>query len=129
MSGLNINTHHGPKTFEAEEKILGGQVVVAGSKGGVKVAGAAADHVLGVAVVDAQPDTPSADGVLVAKPKHTAVAYGPAELELEVTGTVALGDKVGSAAGGKVTKHSGGDVVGIVTRVVGDSRALVRLTV
>lgn len=127
MAGLNINTHHGPKTFVAEEKIVGGQIVVAGTNGGVKVAAAEAETVLGVALTDAAPSSAPVDGVLVAKPEHTSVAYGPVELELDVVGAVALGDKVGAAAGGKAIKHTTGDVVGVVTRVLANNRALVRL--
>jgi len=129
MAGLNITTHHGPKTFAAEVPVKGGQVVVAGSDGGVKVAAADAEKVLGVAIVDAQPKADPVDGVLVAKPEHTSVAYGPAELELEVTGSVGLGDKVGAAASGKVKAWAAGDVVGVVTCVLANNRALVRLTV
>ena len=53
MAALNINTHHGPKTFKADAPVKAGQFVVPGGKGGVKPAGADADNVLGVAILDA----------------------------------------------------------------------------
>lgn len=127
MAGMHIVTHHGPKTFKAEEKILGGQIVEAGTDG-VKVATVDSTKVLGVAIIDAQPKTAPVDGVLVAKPEHTSVAYSGMEIELETTAALSLGAKVGADDGGKAKAHSAGDVVGIVTRVISDTRALVRLS-
>lgn len=128
MAALNINTHHGPKTFKADAPVKAGQFVVPGGKGGVKPAGADADNVLGVAILDAAPETPPVDGVLVTKPKNTSVAYGPVEVYLETTSKLAQGTKVGVAADGKAKAHSAGDVVGIVVDPAPtDTRALVRL--
>lgn len=128
MSGQTVVTHHGPKTFRAEEPIVGGQIVAPGDDDGVKVAGADAAVVFGVALIDAAPKTDPVDGVLVVKPTHTAVAYGPAEVWLETTATLTLGAKVGVAAGGKGKAHTDGAIVGTVVNKPEGNRALVRLS-
>ena len=128
MSGQTIVTHHGPKTFRAEEPIVGGQIVAPGDDDGVKVAAADADVILGVALLDAAPKTEPVEGILVAKPTHTAVAYGPAEVWLETTATLSFGAQVGVAAGGKGKAHTEGAVVGTVVNKPEGNRALVRLS-
>ncbi|MGO3084258.1 hypothetical protein [Ancrocorticia populi] len=127
MSGLNINLEHGPKGYVAEELITGGQVVAPGANGGVKVAAADAEVVLGVALVDAGPTDVTVEDITIARPRRTSVAYGGVEVKLEYTGMLAFGDTVGVAEGGKVKKHAAGAKVGIVTAVPTTTHALVRL--
>lgn len=127
MAAINIVTHHGPKTFKAEAPVKGGQIVVAGTEG-IVPAGADATRVLGVALADAAPKTDPVDGVLVARPDHTAVAYSGAEVYLETTAELTFGDLVGADADGKAKLHADtGDVVGRVVDVPTATRALVRL--
>ena len=77
MAAINIVTKLGPKTFKAESALTGGQIVEAGADGGVVPAAADSTKVLGVALIDAGPQTEPVPGVLVRqKPEHTAVAYG-----------------------------------------------------
>lgn len=128
MSGLNINLKTGPKGYIAEETITGGQVVAPGADGGVVVAAADAEVVLGVAVVDASPTDLTVEDLTIARPRHTSVAYAPAEVKLEYTGTLAHGDQVGVGADGKIKKHSAGSVVGIVTEKPTSTHAMVRLS-
>lgn len=127
MSAIHIVFHTGPATYTAEEKISGGQFVAPGEKGGVKVAAADAEKVLGVAVVDAQPASAAEPGVLTAKPDKTSVAYGPATVMLETEGKLAFGDNVGVGANGKAKKHSAGAVVGKVVDSPAGNKALIRL--
>lgn len=128
MAAINIVTKLGPKTFKAEAAVVGGQIVEAGTDGVVPAAADSA-KVLGVAVIDAGPQTAPEPGVLVRqKPEHTAVAYGGMEVHVETVEQLAFGDKVGAAADGKAKKWTAGDVVGVVTDPSPSAtRALVRL--
>lgn len=128
MAAINIVTKLGPKTFKAESAVLGGQIVEAGTAGVVPAAADSA-KVLGVALIDAGPQTAPAPGELVRqKPEHTAVAYAGMEVHLETTAQLALGDKVGADTAGKAKKWTAGDVVGVVTdESPTATRALVRL--
>lgn len=128
MAAINIVTKSGPKTLLAETAVTGGQIVEAGTTGVVPAAADSA-KVLGVALIDAGPQTAPVPGVLVRqKPKHTAVAYSGMEVYLETTAQLAFGDKVGADANGKAKKWSAGDVVGVVNEPSpAADRALVRL--
>lgn len=128
MAAINIVTKAGPKTFLAEAAVLGGQIVEAGAEGVIPAA-ADSEKVLGVAIADAGPQTEPVPGVLVRqKPEHVGVAYSGAEVYLETTSQLALGDKVGADADGKAKAWSAGDVVGVVTDPSPTAtRALVRL--
>lgn len=128
MTGLNINLAHGPKGYTAEETITGGQIVAPGEKGGVKVAAENAEVVLGVALIDASPTDLTVEDMTIARRRQTSVAYGPAEVKLAFTGSLAFGDNVGVAADGKVKKHESGAVVGRVSATPTTTHALVRLT-
>ena len=128
MAAINIVTRSGPKTFKAETAVVGGQIVEAGAKGVVPAA-ADSEKVMGVALIDAGPQTPPEPGVLARqKPEHTAVAYSGMEVYIETTAQLAFGDKVGADADGKAKKWTAGDVVGkVVEESPSADRALVRL--
>lgn len=127
MPALNIIRKTGPTGYIAEEEVTGGQVVAPGADGGVVVAAADADVILGVALIDAAPTDLEVAGIKVARPRMTSVAYGPAEVKLAYTGTLAHGDQVGVGAEGAVKKHSAGAVVGIVSQPPAGGFAVVRL--
>lgn len=130
MAGIALITRTGPKTFKVEESITGGQIVEAGSSGGIVVAKADSSKVLGVAITDAAPHADPVPNQLVRNlPEHTGVAYSGVEVYLETTSKLRFGDKVAADTGGKAKAHTGeGDVVGIVTDPAPtDTSALVRL--
>lgn len=129
MSGINIVTKSGPKTFKAAETITGGQIIEAKSTG-VGPAAADSEKVLGVALIDAAPHSEATgNDITLPKPEHTSVAYSGAEVYLTTTAQLAFGDKVGVDAAGKAKKWTAGDVVGVVTDPAPTAtRALVRLS-
>ncbi|AKF27003.1 hypothetical protein YH66_05245 [[Brevibacterium] flavum] len=130
MSAIAIKFAQGPITYEAEEAVVGGQVVEAGSTPrSIKPAGAASETIVGVAIIDAVPKTAPYTG----KPTHASVAITPAQVPVTSDGTAGVGDLVIAAADGAVTAAAGTEppaqIVGRVIEVLADNIVSVRLYV
>lgn len=128
MSGILTRYKGGPRSYQVNAAVKGGQVVVPdGSTGKVKPCNAAAaTNVLGVALVDALPAA-SQDGnttsygmpvVDVSVPQDTtSVAYGGMTVPVTYSGTVAFGQKVQADATGGVqawvNTGNGSEIIGV----------------
>lgn len=107
MPGAAQYMQLGPRTFEVNVAVTGGQVVeVDAATAKIKPATANSGKVLGVALADANPAgsdpvNPIQMGAW-ARPE-VAVARGPAEVYVTYTGAATFGDLLISAANGQVS--------------------------
>lgn len=115
MTSIQPRFTDGPRTYEAVELLLGGQLVEARAGGvdnpAIGLAADASKKVLGVAATDATPGgnatrTPTysgggADLVLSSRPTETAV-YSNDHVPVQYAAACAYGAKVCSAGAGKV---------------------------
>lgn len=105
MPGAHMNLRLGPATYTVSQAVLGGQLVEPdGTTGMIKPATAASAKVLGAAMSDAQPagTNPTSPLNVGWQQPEVAVAYGPADVDLNYTGAAAFGQLLVSDANGAV---------------------------
>ena len=115
MPGVVIRTQHGPVSYDAGEKIIGGQAVEGRTGGVIGVAAADSATFLGVAINDAVPaasiQTGTVDGVLNAAPLPTraAIAYNGMEVAVNFSADAAFGERLKVGALGSFVPIEDGD--------------------
>jgi hypothetical protein len=106
MSGSYPTLQLGPATYQVSAAVTGGQLVMAdvSNVGQILPAAAGTKLCLGVALTDAVPVGSGSNLNFATARYETAVAYGPAEVILTVSGStaVAFGALVGVGAGGTI---------------------------
>jgi hypothetical protein len=129
MAGVPVRLRLGPDSYEVSAAVTGGQLVVPTTGGKVGPAGADALTVLGVALNDALPTGSDVNTTFSTARNYTAVAYGPAELNVTYAAAATFGAKLKAAASGQVTPITAdGDprlIVGICTEPAGVGSGLV----
>lgn len=134
MSGVLPKFKAGPRTYQVNAAVKGGQVVIPdGSTGKIKVCNsAAAANVLGVALTDAQPQSDQSGNTTsygmpvidASVPQdYVAVAYSGMTVKVTYSGTVAFGQKVQADATGGVqawvNTGNGSEIIGICEEPLG----------
>lgn len=142
MSGVNPRYTGGPRSYQVNAAVKGGQVVVPdGTTGKVKpCATAAATNVLGVALIDAQPvvdqsSSTTSYGMPVVDASlpqdYVTVAEGGTTVPVTYSGTVAFGGKVQADATGGVmawaNTGNGSEIIGICAEPAGMAAGAVGL--
>lgn len=109
MSGVLPNTKMGPRTFEVNASVTGGQLVEPdGTTGRIKPATANSTTVLGVAAANAEPAGSDTDTNYSTYRPHVAVYYGGFEMPVTYAANATFGQLLKAAANGQVTPYTPG---------------------
>lgn len=135
MSGVNARYERGPRSYQVNSAVKGGQLVQARTDGKIEVATSGSAKVLGVALVDAVPVTDQSGSttsygapvVDASVPQdYTSVAYGGATVPVTYQGVANFGDKlkVGTTAGQVAAWVSASDAAGLIVGICDEPKGV-----